>query len=280
MGPIRICVRRASAAILSTSLWAGPLSFAHAAPASNKDAAARELYQEGDKAYAEGDYELALKKFLQAHDLSKRDLLLYNIGNTYERLGKYQKAADALKQYLPKAKKLERAILEKRISNLEERASKQRADRAERERRKAEAAEQARAKQEQEEKKKQKAAQGSDPKANESNPLPVLPLVLLGVGVAGVGTGTYFGLQALSARSEIEEDCKSGSGRAACSSKAADAIDRDKTSSLIADVGFGVGIVALGVGSYLLLTNKNEKSPRIEANFHPKGGGVSFGGHF
>lgn len=267
-----------------------PMLTAPAADAAPKkiskadDAKARTLYKDGDKAYAEGDYEKALALFQEAYALSERPLLQYNIGNALERLGRPGEAADALEKYLPHSKKGERDTLEKRIENLRERAAEEQKAEAERkaaeEKKREEATE--RARKEAEAKKRRESE--TTAKQGESN---TLAYVLLGVGAVGIGSGTYFGLRALSSRSDAEAGCKDQGGDRLCSRAAQDAVDRDQSSSLIADVSFGVGLVAAGVGAYLLLSPKTERAPAsaalplaVDAQATPHGGKVTLGGQF
>lgn len=64
------------------------------------DAEARALFDAGQIAYTDGRYEAALQDFVQAHDLSGRPELLYNIALAAERLRHDQEALDAYEQFL------------------------------------------------------------------------------------------------------------------------------------------------------------------------------------
>jgi hypothetical protein len=77
--------------------------------------------------------------------------------------------------------------------------------------------------------------------------------VLLGAGVVGVGVGSYFGLHAFSKWTERKDDCAHG-----CTPDAKTAGDAASSSALISDIGFGVGLIAAGVGTYLILSPKHE----------------------
>ena len=77
-------------------------------------------------------------------------------------------------------------------------------------------------------------------------------LVVGGVGAAALVAGTIFGIEALSKSSTAKKDCSPSScGDASSVSAMSDA----KSAALISDIGFGVGVVALGVGAYLFLTS-------------------------
>jgi tetratricopeptide (TPR) repeat protein len=247
------------------------------------DSMARDLYKEGDAAYAEGRYDDALNAFQEAYDLSKRPLLLYNIGNALERLGRLGESADALEKYLPHAKPGEKKVLEKRIANLRKRAEEKKPEPV--------PVEPVPTKPEPEANPTKPAVEPADkpherpqphPESDsgvETTSSPTLGWVLLGVGGAAIGTGAVFGSMALSARKDVDASCKDAGGQKLCTADAQSAIDRDKRYSLFADIGFGVGIAAAGVGTYLLLSapsgaaSKQKKtSLAADATFGRSGG--------
>lgn len=243
-------------------------------PKAADDARARELYQEGDAAYAEGRYEDALAAFEEAHRLSGRPRLLFNIGNALERLGKLGEAADALEKYLPSAKPGERDVLEKRIRNLRKRATPTA---------KVELEEEPAAVPESKDLEEPRAtplpkrleARADAPEEASS---PTLGWVLVGAGGVAMGAGAVFGLMALSARGDAEAHCKQASGQTLCSAAARDAVDRDQRYSLFADIGLGAGLVAAGAGVIVLLSAPGQERPAprsVALDFAPgRGGGT------
>jgi len=70
------------------------------APPTGGDAEARGLFMAAQVAFDEGRFESAVQYFLQAFRLSGRPELLYNIGNTYDRLQKPEEALRHFEQYL------------------------------------------------------------------------------------------------------------------------------------------------------------------------------------
>ncbi len=82
------------------------------------------------------------------------------------------------------------------------------------------------------------------PQAQSPRPTPVGPIVLGVAGLAGVVTGAYFGVRAIQDKNARETDCIGG-----CNSAATRAYDDGKTSSTVADVGFGVGLAFLAGGA-------------------------------
>jgi tetratricopeptide (TPR) repeat protein len=68
---------------------------AHAAPIDD----AKKAFAEGKAAFERGDYEVALAAYQRANTILPAPNLYYNIGATYERLGRYQEAALAFDKY-------------------------------------------------------------------------------------------------------------------------------------------------------------------------------------
>jgi hypothetical protein len=81
--------------------------------------------------------------------------------------------------------------------------------------------------------------------------------VIGGAGIVALGVGSYFGLHAMSKWSDRKDNCPNG----ACTQAAKSAGDDAKSAALISDIGFGVGIIAAGVGTYLVLSAK----PSVES---------------
>jgi hypothetical protein len=72
--------------------------------------------------------------------------------------------------------------------------------------------------------------------------------VTLGAGAAVVATGAYFGIHAYSLKRDA--DC---SGKV-CSPAGHSTIEDAQTSATLSTVFFGVGLAAIGVGTYLVLS--------------------------
>lgn len=75
--------------------------------------------------------------------------------------------------------------------------------------------------------------------------------VALATGGAGVVVGSIFGLSARKTRDDLRNDCTND----VCSEAQRDTYDKGKMQANISTVGFVVGGLGLGVGSYLLLTS-------------------------
>lgn len=116
------------------------------------------------------------------------------------------------------------------------------------------------------------------PKTTEPPPVevkasaPVLGYVLAGVGVVGLGSFGYFAYAGTSQKSDLEKTCAPN-----CLQSDVDSV---KQKLLIADVSLAVGLVALGVGAYLILTNGSGKGDAKAAASRlvvgPTGAGLAF----
>jgi hypothetical protein len=97
-------------------------------------------------------------------------------------------------------------------------------------------------------------------------------IVIVGLGIAGIGTGAYFGGRALSESAEGRRSCKT----APCPADANDANERAKGSfaTTVVTVAAGTGAIALGTIIYLLApsasTRATAPSSRITARFVPE----------
>jgi hypothetical protein len=87
-----------------------------------------------------------------------------------------------------------------------------------------------------------------------------LAYVSLGVGVVGLGVGTYMGLKARSTKDELDGACSNG----VCSESQRDLYDKGKSQANISTVGFIVGAVGIGAGTVLLLSGGG-KEGKVEA---------------
>jgi tetratricopeptide (TPR) repeat protein len=180
---------------------------------------AKELYDNGVILYQEGRYEDAIVAWEEAYRLSQKPLLLYNIANAEERLGRYQEALDHLNRYRAYAPAEEREILDRRIVNLERRIQEQ---------------------------------VPTTPVRPEPE-IRLLPIVLFGVGGGSLVVGGVFGGLAGAARGNAAELCMETASGTWCQQEAAQALQADKTDSLIADIGFAVAAAGIAGGVITLV---------------------------
>ena len=87
--------------------------------------------------------------------------------------------------------------------------------------------------------------------------------VALGVGVAALGTGTYFGVRAISKKNEADRNCPNDQCFGEGSQQTSDAIKFGNIST----ASFAVGIVGVGLGIYLWATSSS--APRASVATAP-----------
>ena len=245
-------------------LFAACLAVAALAPTSARaqftsnaaDQRALQLYEQGDQAYAEGRYEEAANSFVAAYRLSPRPLLLYNLANAYERLGRYQEAVQSLEQYLPDAPIDERAVIETRIRNLRTRLTGGEP---------AQTAETAGT--------QTAPAQTSSGGGGGGDGLLIAGIVLAATGGALVGGGAVFGVLALDAQSSLQGSdgaCReTAGGRTLCTDGSDGAFSDAETYALLADIGLIGGGVIAAAGVVLILIGATSGSASGDAAWLP-----------
>ena len=114
-----------------------------------------------------------------------------------------------------------------------------------------------------------------------SGPDHTLAYILGGVGIVGIGVGSYFGFRAMSKNSDSEESCDDAN---VCSDPQAQALtDEAKDAALISNIGFAVGGAALATGLVLYFTapgGDKANAVRVSPSVARHGAGVSIGGRF
>ena len=210
------------------------------------DLRAKELYDNGRLLYEEGRYEDAILAWEEAYRISNRHALLYNVANAQERIGHWREALDTLNRYRAFAGADEREALERRIVNLERRLQDEARSNP-----------------------PVTSPPASDPPAvattappPKAEPVPTpprekkpvwAPVTLYSLGAVGLATGTVFALRAGSARDEAGTMCAAGGDLVFCPPEATEALEKDKISSLIADISFGVGGACVLGGTLAIL---------------------------
>src|SRR5688572_4413883 len=99
----------------------GPSSTSSDSPERRR---ALELFEESARAYREGRFQDAVDKLLEARRAKAEPVLLYNLARAYEALGKPQEAADAYQSYLqeePNAS--DKRAIEGKITTLKQQAA-------------------------------------------------------------------------------------------------------------------------------------------------------------
>lgn len=98
-------------------------------------------------------------------------------------------------------------------------------------------------------------------------------LIALGVGVVGAGVGTFFAVRAHSKHRDADAICpdKTCTDRHAVSLE-----DEARSAAWGANIGLGLGFVGIGLGSYLLATDRrSSQAPAVSASVGKNGGGLS-----
>lgn len=256
---------------------------------SRSDRRARMLYLAGDRYYSSGEYERALATFEQAYRLSKRSLLLYNMANACERMGRLADAITYLERYAAKleddsdevAAVLRRvhalrarlpagqgpASMPLRFEPLGGQAEKDPTQQADEE-------PAARAAPRVSDRSKEDVAHAlvalsaSQPDSRRGRR--IAGYTLLGVGAASLATGVVFGVLALDSRREAEDHCLDG----VCSVEAREPQERLQTRALVADVAFGAAAVSAAIGTYLVVTGRSPGRERPTVAAGLSAGGV------
>lgn len=213
--------------LLGFAVAAGVGGVARGEPSVSDKQHAAELAQESQQHYKRGELEISAALLRQAYALYPEPNLLYNLGRSLEGLGDKRGAVEAYENYLATAKEVDdRGAIERRISTL-----------------KAELAERAGPAEPVKPVEPTKTAPEkiivvhAPPEPPPPSALPWLPI---GVGVAALGAGVYFGL---TARGAHDDAVAAASGVDA--QKLQDDAHRDAT---IANIAFIAGGVVLAAG--------------------------------
>jgi tetratricopeptide (TPR) repeat protein len=211
--------------------------------------AARAHFQVGQSYYDEANYAEALKAFKEAHRLSKRPALHYNIALCHERLEHYSEAIASLEAYLTEVPEAtDRKLVEGRIANLREREARER-------------------------ERKEREARDAAARAKPPEPAPASPAVVEQPPpkrrrvatwvVGGLGLGLLAGSVAQAHYDYLQSHCPGDR----CDTTVTQA-DKDygRTLTIATDVLWPIGLVAVGTAVALFFIEGRPK----------KGGGVAF----
>jgi serine/threonine-protein kinase len=106
-----------------------------------------------------------------------------------------------------------------------------------------------------------------------------LGLVVGGVGVIGLGLGSYFGVRAISKNSDAEGYCNSDN---LCSQPGLDLTDKAKKDATAANIAFAVGGALVAVGGVVFLSSGSRDSDRVALVplLGPRSAAASISGRF
>jgi tetratricopeptide (TPR) repeat protein len=247
-----------------------------AAVDEDKDRKAKDLYEQGNTHYDLAEYDQAIDLFKQAYALSHRPTLLYNIAQAYRLKNDCEQALQVYKNYLrvdPNSPF--RAKVESRITEMETCVKDPT--------RKPVAPEAI-----------QKDS-GAGDKGQETRPRPdvvtppaggaadearpgstkkLIGLVTAGVGIAAIGTGVYFSLQASDKADQVAAACPTNDPcdwNAELEALQSDGQSAESTALILYGVG-GAAVIG-GVVVYLLGAREAASAPQV--SFVPHRGGAS-----
>jgi hypothetical protein len=79
-----------------------------------------------------------------------------------------------------------------------------------------------------------------------------LAYVIGGAGIAALGVGTYFGIDTLHKKNQSDDECPTDT---TCTPRGVELNNQAHTSAWIANISLGVGVIGVGVATYLLLAD-------------------------
>ncbi|MDP9002590.1 MAG: hypothetical protein M3O46_21075 [Myxococcota bacterium] len=88
-------------------------------------------------------------------------------------------------------------------------------------------------------------------------PLRIPAIIAFGIGGVGIAVGSVVGIMALGTKSALDNAC---GDKKMCPASSQSDIDALSTRATISNVGFGVGIVGVAVGTALLLTSRGDEA--------------------
>jgi Tfp pilus assembly protein PilF len=214
----------------------------------------------GMAAYKAGDYATALVAFEQAWATKEAPALLYNIGRCYERLGDGDRALETYERLLAAAgttAELRAKALESVAALKREQAARVAAARVPA---------------------PSTATPGEGPASLEASPVAATPRsralewTLIGGGAVAAAVGASFGVLALVAEGKFE-DATAREDKV----RYKDEADRD---ALIADIGLGVGALAVASGVVLFFVRDDDESIALAPSWLGDGAGLAAVGRF
>ncbi len=232
------------------------------APASTNKSRAAELFKSSAEAYMRGDFSHAIELLDEAYALDPQPVLLYNKARAHEGLGHLDEAIELYERYLTEEpSSADRGAIEQRLVTLR----KQRDEKA------ALAKERTQVEKEREAVEKERA---NPPPPVEPPPPPphhrsVLPYVVMGVGGAGLVTGTIFGLLANSKKAAATDE--------RVQLQAIDLRDTGRTFATVSNVSFIAGGVLVAAGAvWWVIDGRSTNRSSVQVGVGP--GSLSLGG--
>ncbi|MFE8595633.1 tetratricopeptide repeat protein [Archangium violaceum] len=238
----------------------------------------KELVKQAEKLYDQKKYLEAAALLEKANESLNDTRIVYNIARAYDQAGKETEAISYYEKYLTdgedaQLRKRSRLSLDRLRLQKEKEEKATAAAEAERKRMRAEAeeaqkraeAERAEARRTDEANQQRLKVAYEDAQASRKR-MQVTSIALGGVALAGVGVGAFFGVQANGSRTTFNSATELDQKLAAKSAT--------RSSALIADIGFGVGLVG-AVAAVLLYPKEPVKKPgKVRLTSAPQGTGA------
>lgn len=199
---------------------------------------AEELFDEGQAAFASGDYAGAVTKWNESYALSKEPELLFNIGQALRHDGRCAEALATYRRFVAIAPASEqRPLADDLIRELTVHCDA-RANTVD-------------------------STRVADHSGERPAGLKIAGLAVAGAGVVSVATGLYFGHRASSLGEEVTNACRSGCDWAVYGGK--DAEGRRAETKQYVFAGIGVAAIVVGGGMYWLGSREHHSSPIVVA---------------
>lgn len=201
---------------------------------------AKQAYKYGEQLFNEGNYSEAINAFLRAYKLTQRYQLLYNLALSYQFSANLEKAKYYFEEYQRLAPADQWNEAQKRIEHINAILASKEAQ--------------------------EEATQEENRQEEKTNTLIRKRIVIKipwwatpamwGVGTVGVASGLHFGMKSQAEGELANQYCIEGF----CSDRAKESFSSARTSAVIADVAWGVGLTAIGGAVWLQLNKKSAVS--------------------
>jgi tetratricopeptide (TPR) repeat protein len=245
-------------------------SVAHAAPQADvtTQRQADALFDAGQASYQQGQFQRAINQFKKAYDLVHDPIYLFNVAQSYRKIGDCVGAHDYYRKYLaetPLAQNKDK--VEQWIRELQPCVDEREREKQEAARRAAEEAELRRAREDE-------RPAPVDTQVDQGKPLRLGGIVLASAGAFGLAAGIAYGIKGGRVRSDLDARC-SPPNTCLWDSPEIQGLDADgRSANTRAAIGYVAGGIALVGGVALYLVGRS----RIEqVTITPTGGGAMAG---
>ncbi len=205
-----------------------------------------QLVKQAQRLYSTGKYKDSAEKLIEAYVYDPHPRLIYNIARAYDQAGELELALEYYQRYVKSNEGTDPMLLKRSALSID-RVRELTKRREETTRREAQltaeakaaderAAREAEAKHRAEEELRLRETAAAEARVKSRGHARIAAYTLGGVAIAGLGTGALFGLQSNGSKDQFRD------ARTAAEKRESEA--RTRQQALIADIGFGVGLVA------------------------------------